>query len=160
MSQITIMDSVLLNAHSILRWAVLLFGLYAITKSARGLLYKQDYTPQHNMAATLFIASVHLQIVLGLLLYVARDWANNLSKMGEIMSDPVQRFWTVEHSVGMLLAAVLVQIGRTKSKKATETSKKHKTTLIYFTIGLLIILAMIPWPFREIIGAGRSWFPI
>ena len=131
MSQITIMDSALLNAHSILRWAVLLFGLYAITKSARGLLYKQDYTPQHNMAATLFIASVHLQIVLGLLLYVARGWANNLSKMG----DPVQRFWTVEHFVGMLLAAVLVQIGRTKSKKATEAPKKHKTALIYFTIG-------------------------
>lgn len=151
------MDSVLINAHSILRWAVLLFGLYAITKSARGVLKKQDYTPQHNMAATLFIASVHLQALLGIFLYISR-YAKNLSDMGAIMKDPLQRFWTVEHLVGMLLAVVLIQVGRTKSKKATETIKKHKTALLFFSIGMLLILAMIPWPFREIIGAGRGWF--
>ncbi len=142
------MDSLMIYAHSILRWAVLLFGLYAITKSARGVLYKQDYTPNHNMAATLFIASVHLQVVLGLFLYVARGWAGNLAKMGEIMGNTTQRFWTVEHFVGMLLAAVLIQIGRTKSKKATEAPRKHKLALIFFSIGMLLILAQIPWPFR------------
>lgn len=141
-------NSILISAHSILRWAVLLFGLYAITKSARGLLYKQDYTPNHNMAATLFIASVHLQVVIGLLLYVARGWAGSFSNMAETMGNGALRFWAVEHLVGMLLAAVLIQIGRTKSKKATETSKKHKTALLFFSIGLLLILAMIPWPFR------------
>ena len=142
------MDSLMIYAHSILRWAVLLFGLYAITKSARGVLYKQDYTPNHNMAATLFIASVHLQVVLGLFLYVARGWASNLAKMGEVMGNTTQRFWTVEHFVGMLLAAVLIQIGRTKSKKATEAPRKHKLALIFFSIGMLLILAQIPWPFR------------
>ena len=142
------MDSLMIYAHSILRWAVLLFGLYAITKSARGVLYKQDYTPNHNMAATLFIASVHLQVVLGLFLYVARGWAGNVAKMGEIMGNTTQRFWTVEHFVGMLLAAVLIQIGRTKSKKATEAPRKHKLALIFFSIGMLLILAQIPWPFR------------
>ena len=141
-------NSILISAHNILRWAVLLFGLYAITKSARGLLYRQDYTPNHNMAATLFIASVHLQVVLGLLLYIARDWASSFSNMAETMGNGSLRFWAVEHLVGMLLAAVLIQVGRTKSKKATDTAKKHKTALIFFSIGLLIILAMIPWPFR------------
>ena len=154
------MDNVLLNAHSILRWAVLIFGLYAITKSARGLLKNQDYTPQHNMAATLFVASVHLQILIGLLLFMANGFAGNLSKMGEIMGDALLRFFTVEHTLGMIVAAVIIQIGRTKSKKTTETAKKHKTSLIFFSIGLLIILAMIPWPFREMIGTGRQWLPI
>ena len=152
------MDSGLIHTHSILRWAVLIFGLYAIIKSARGVVYKQEYTPQHNMAATLFIASVHLQVVLGLLLYVARGWAANLGKMGEIMGDSVQRFWTVEHAVGMLLGAAIIQIGRIKSKKATDVAKKHKAALIFFTIGMLLILAMIPWPFRGAIGAGRDCF--
>lgn len=150
-------NSILLMAHNILRWAVLLFGLYAITKSARGLMNKQDYTPNQNMAATLFVASVHLQILLGILLYVGREWAANLPKIGEIMGNTTLRFWTVEHAVGMILAAVIIQIGRTKSKKATETAKKHKTALIFFTIGLLIILAMIPWPFRA--EVGRSLWP-
>ena len=64
------------------------------------------------------------------------------------MGDSYQRFWTVEHTFGMLLAVILIQVGRTKSKKALDTNKKHKISLIYFSIGLLIILAMIPWPFR------------
>jgi hypothetical protein len=154
------MDNVLINAHSILRWAVLLFGLYAITKSARGLMKNQEYTPQHNMAATLFVASVHLQILIGLFVFMSSSYVNNLSIMGEIMSDKFMRFFTVEHTLGMIIAAVIIQIGRSKSKKATEAVKKHKTSLIFFTIGLLLILAMIPWPFREMIGAGRQWFPI
>lgn len=150
-------NSILISAHSILRWAVLLFGLYAITKSARGVLYKQEYTPNHNMAATLFIASVHLQVVLGLLLYVARGWASSFSNMAETMGTTSLRFWAVEHLVGMLLAAVLIQVGRIKSKKATEAPQKHKKALIFFSIGLVIILAMIPWPFRADIA--RSLWP-
>lgn len=138
----------MINAHSILRWAVLLFGLYAIAKSARGVLLKQDYTSNDNMSATLFIASVHLQVLLGIFLYVARGWAGNLYKMGEIMGNTTQRFWTVEHFLGMLLAAVLIQIGRSKSKRASETEKKHKISLLFFSVGLLLILALIPWPFR------------
>jgi hypothetical protein len=152
------MDNVLINAHSILRWAVLLFGLYAITKSARGLMKKQEYTPNHNMAATLFIASVHMQALLGLLLYVSKGYANNLSKMGDIMGNSVARFWNVEHLFGMVVAVVLIQVGRTKSKKATEAAKKHKIALTFFSIGLLIILAMIPWPFR-VDGIAKALWP-
>ncbi|MGB0851010.1 MAG: hypothetical protein ACPGTP_07175 [Bacteroidia bacterium] len=151
------MDNVLINAHSILRWAVLLFGVYAITKSARGLMKNQEYTPNHNMSATLFIASVHLQALLGLLLYVARGWAGNFSKMGEIMGNTTARFWTVEHLFGMILAVVLIQVGRTKSKKATEAARKHKIAFIFFSIGMFLILAMIPWPFRTEIA--RSLWP-
>jgi polyferredoxin len=151
------MDHILINSHNILRWAVLLFGLYAIAKSARGLFLKQSYSSNHNLSATLFVASVHLQILIGLLLYVARGWANNFSKMGEIMGDSTLRFWTVEHIFGMLFAAVLVQVGRTKSKKANQDAKKHRLSLIFFTLGLLLIIAMIPWPFRGEIA--RSLWP-
>lgn len=151
------MDNILINAHSILRWAVILFGLYAIIKSARGLLSKQSYSPSDNLSATLFVASVHLQILIGLLLYIARGWANNLSKMGEIMGDSTLRFWTIEHIFGMLVAAVLIQVGRTKSKKANQDAKKHRLSLFFFTLGLLLIIAMIPWPFRGEIA--RSLWP-
>ncbi len=142
------MDNLLLVSHNVLRWAVILFGLYAITKAVRGVIFKQEYTPNHNLSATLFVASVHLQIVLGLFLYVARGWAANLSNMGEAMGNATTRFWTVEHAFTMILAAVLIQIGRSKSKKATEIAKKHKLAAIFFTIGFILILLMIPWPFR------------
>lgn len=152
------MDNLLIISHSVLRWAVILFGLYAITKSVRGLLYKQDYTPNHNLSATLFVASVHLQILLGLLLYVARGWASNLSNMGEAMGNAAARFWTVEHAFTMILAAVLIQIGRSKSKKAVDVAKKHKLAALFFTIGFLLILMMIPWPFKAD-GIARSLWP-
>ena len=35
------MDNLLLVSHNVLRWAVILFGLYAITKAVRGVLFKQ-----------------------------------------------------------------------------------------------------------------------
>ena len=130
------MDNILINSHNILRWAVLLFGLYAITKSARGLFLKQSYSSNHNLSATLFVASVHLQILIGLLLYVARGWANNFSKMGEVMGDSTLRFWTVEHIFGMLFAALLVQVGRTKSKKVNQDVRKHRLSLVFLRLGL------------------------
>jgi len=142
------MDNLLLVSHNVLRWAVILFGLYAITKAVRGLIFKQDYSPNHNLSATLFVASVHLQIVLGLLLYVARGWASKLGNMGDVMGNATSRFWTVEHAFTMIIAAVLIQIGRSKSKKATDIAKKHKLAAIFFTIGFILILLMIPWPFR------------
>ena len=151
------MDNILINVHSILRWAVLLFGIYAMTKSASGLLSKQSYSPSDNLSATLFVASVHLQILIGLLLYIARGWGNKLGKMTEIMGDSSLRFWTVEHIFGMLIAAILIQVGRTKSKKANHDAKKHRFSLVFFTLGLLLIIAMIPWPFRGEIS--RSLWP-
>jgi hypothetical protein len=57
----------------------------------------------------------------------------------------------------MIFAAALVQIGRTKSKKSTQDSKKHKLALIFYTLGLLTIIAVIPWPFRGEIA--RSLWP-
>ena len=151
------MDNILINAHSILRWAVLLFGLYAITKSARGLLKNQEFTQNHKMASTLFVASMHMQVLIGLLLYVSRGWINQFSDMGNAMGNTAIRFWTVEHIFGMILAAVLIQVGSIKSKKATETRKKHNTALTYFTIAMVIILLTIPWPFRS--EVARALWP-
>jgi hypothetical protein len=43
-------------------------------------------------------------------------------------------------------------------KRADTDAQKHKRTLIYFGIALLLILAMIPWPFRQP-GVARQLFP-
>jgi hypothetical protein len=56
----------------------------------------------------------------------------------------------------MVLAAVLLTIGRKKAEKLEDLSKRNKTIAIWYTIALVLILAGIPWPFREILGA--KWF--
>ena len=71
------------------------------------------------------------------------------------MSDKLYRFYTVEHTTGMLIAIILITIGYSRSKRASEAVTKQRLIGIFYGIGLLLILASIPWPFR-IPGAG--WF--
>ena len=70
------------------------------------------------------------------------------------MSDKYDRFFTIEHTLGMLIAIVLITIGRIKGKKIIDSVKRHKLTFWYFFIALVIMIASIPWPFR---GFGNEW---
>jgi cytochrome c biogenesis factor len=96
--------------------------------------------------------STHIQLILGLILYFL---STKVHFSGDTMKVAVTRFFTVEHSILMLLAIALVTIGYTKSKKAAEDTQKFRTAFIYFLIALVVILVAIPWPFR---GFGSGWF--
>jgi hypothetical protein len=74
-----------------------------------------------------------------------------------VMKDPVSRFYSVEHMTGMIIAIVLITIGRGVSKKNIPDVVKHKKTFWFFLIALVIILASVPWPFRA--GIGRPLLP-
>ena len=76
--------------------------------------------------------------------------------MGVAMKDAVMRFWLVEHLTGMLIGIALITVGRIAAKKAATDQAKFKKIAVFFTLGLLVILATIPWPFRE--ALGRGWF--
>ena len=141
------MYATLLTVHNLLRWAVLLGGLYAITKSVLGIMHKRDFTKQENLSHALFVGFCHLQLLLGLILYfispvVDQALANG---MGAAMKDPASRFVAVEHISTMIIAIVLIQVGRTLSKKQTEAMAKHKKAVSFFSIGLIVILSRIPW---------------
>ena len=141
------MYATLLTVHNLLRWAVLLGGLYAITKSVLGIMHKRDFTKQENLSHALFVGFCHLQLLLGLILYfispvVDQALANG---MGAAMKDPASRFVAVEHISTMIIAIVLIQVGRTLSKKQTEAMAKHKKAVVFFSIGLILILSLIPW---------------
>jgi len=79
-------------------------------------------------------------------------WFSRLKDLGNNMKDPYTRFFTMEHLTMMLLAWVLVHIGRASVKKGTTDAIKHKKMLIFFGIAIILILASIPWPFREAIA--------
>jgi hypothetical protein len=73
-----------------------------------------------------------------------------------MMEDAAVRFYTMEHLVGMLIAIALITIGYSKSKRAATDAKKFGAIATFYLIGLILILASIPWPFRE--NLGGSWF--
>ncbi|TAE35838.1 MAG: cytochrome B [Runella slithyformis] len=135
---------ILVHAHSGLRYVVLglLLGAIAIAFSK-----KDAGTSKIYLFA---MVSTHVQLLLGLALYT---WSPKVNF--SMMKDAFYRFYNVEHLTGMIIAIVLITIGYSKAKRM-NTAKRHKTVLLFYSLGLLIILASIPWPFRA--NLGGSWF--
>ncbi len=97
----------------------------------------------------------HLQLIVGVILFVMKGYQKNFSQMGATMKTPLLRFVTVEHTFLMLLAIILITVGYSTAKRAKDDVVKHKKTFIFYFIGFVLIMVSIPWPFR---GFGHDWF--
>lgn len=141
------MYSVLLTLHNLTRWAVLASGLIAIITATVGVVRKGPYTKSENISHAVFLGIGHLQLVLGLLLYFVSPFVTQAFKIGigNAMKEPDLRFFAIEHVLVMFTAIMLVQVGRTLSKKQADQQAKHKKALVFFTIALLLIISRIPW---------------
>jgi len=145
--------------HSVLRWAILLFGVWALVNALSGVFAKRKYGAGDNRTGLLFMIFCDIQLILGLILYFNGMWFTLLkTNTKEVMKDGISRFFAVEHILMMIIAWLLVHIGRSMVKRADTDAQKHKKSLVWFGIAFLIILAMIPWPFRAP-GIARAWFP-
>jgi uncharacterized membrane protein len=148
---------IVLAIHSLLRWAVLIFGVWSVINALTGLLTNRSFTKNDNRSGLFFMISCDVQLLIGFVTYFANGWFNRLTHLADNIKNPYTRFFTMEHISLMLIAWVLVHIGRTTVKNTTEDSKKHKKMLLFFGIALLLIVAAIPWPFRA--ALGKAWFP-
>ena len=89
-----------------------------------------------------------IQLVIGLALYFKYSGYgisafNN--GIGNVMKNADLRKIAVEHFALMMIAFTFVHIGYAKLKKMSENSKIKRTSLIYFGIAMILILAGIPW---------------
>lgn len=145
--------------HNLIRWAVLLFGLCTLFSSLSGVISKRNYTPSDSRANFFFMLSCDIQLLLGLILYFANSWFDRLKHLGDNMKDANNRFFTMEHALLMIIAWILVHVGRVSVKRAITAAAKHKRSLLFFGLAILIILAAVPWPFREAIARPLyRWF--
>ncbi|RBL88470.1 hypothetical protein [Chitinophaga flava] len=148
----------MVHLHSILRWAIVLAGLWAVIRAFKGVSGKTPFTAADNKAGLFFMIFCDIQLLVGLLLFfVFSEKAKaGLADMGAAMKNPALRFFTVEHTLMAVIAIALVHIGKSKVKKATSDAQKHKLALIFYSIAFILILALIPWPFRQALGA--AWY--
>ena len=147
---------IVLVMHNLLRWAVVIFGVWTLINALTGVLGKRSFTANDNKSNLFFMISCDIQLLIGLILYFTNAWFDRLKDLGNNMKDPFYRFFTMEHLSLMIIAWLLVHIGRVSVKRADTDAAKHKRMLIFFGIAILLIFAAIPWPFRgEIIG--RPW---
>jgi hypothetical protein len=137
----------LLHTHSMFRWLMLVTILFAIVLAATGWVGSRKWNKTDNLTGLILTILADLQLVTGLLLYfVASPITKEAMKdFGAAMKNDVLRFMAVEHIIMMLLAVILIHIGRYKSKKALPDKSKHRVSAIYYIISLLLMLAAIPW---------------
>ncbi len=147
---------VLLVLHNLLRWLILLFGLWTVFNAIAGVGGRKEYTPSDGRSNFFFMLSMDIQLLVGLGLYYAGAWFERLKNLGDNMKDANLRFFTMEHELLMIIAWILVHIGRVMVKKAPTSAGKFKRSLVFFGITLLLILIATPWPFRE--AVARPWF--
>jgi len=148
----------MLHAHSIGRWIVLVLLLFAIINSL--LAGNRPYIKSDNRLGLLLTIFADLMLLVGIYLYFAGTLGYGVIEekgMGAVMKDPYSRFFVVEHLAGMLIAIILIHIGKAQGKRPIGDRAKHRRTMIFYLVALLIILASIPWPFREIFQT-RGWY--
>jgi hypothetical protein len=130
------MSTGLLHLHSSFRWLIVVFLVIAIIKSLSGWIGKKEFTKSDNIIALILLSLVHLQLIVGLVIYFMKGWNNQITNM----SDPIARFWGMEHALSMLIVITLITIGRFISKKSTDNLAKHKKGAIYYIIAFVFIL--------------------
>ena len=149
----------LLHLHNTLRWVILILLLVALFRHLGGMNKKRLVNAGDQKVDLFLMIAAHTTFLVGLYQWIVGPWGLKLiqsSGMGEVMKNSAYRFFAIEHLTGMLIAIVLITIGRGKVKRAVDASA-HKKAFWFFLIALLIILVSIPWPFRE--GIARPLFP-
>jgi len=150
---------VMLHAHSVGRWIVLLLLLFAIFNSL--IAGNRPFIKSDNRLGLLLTIFADLMLLVGIYLYFVGDRGYKLIEQaggfGAVMKNAALCFNVVEHLAGMLIAIILIHIGKAQARKPIGDKAKHKRTMIFYFLALLIILISIPWPFREI-GMGRGWY--
>ena len=153
----TFMYTGLLHLHSLLRWVLLILLFVMIYRAFTGRSSGRTFTDQDRKLSLFTMISAHLQLVLGFAMYFMNDTISMaLSDMAATMKDGGLRFLAVEHVLTMVIGIVLITIGHIKAKKATTDHSKFTAILVFYLIGLILIVSRIPWPFMEV-GHGRGW---
>jgi uncharacterized membrane protein len=148
----------LLHLHNFGRWVVIILLLVAIIKSISGLAGNKAFTPGDKKIGLFLMISAHIMLLIGIYQWFAGPGLGSIQSMGmsNAMRNNTARFWAVEHPVAMLLGIILITIGRGSAKKNISDRAKHRRSFWFYFISFIIIMASVPWPFREV---ARPLFP-
>ena len=132
--------------HSYWAYIVLIVLSYAVANAIIGFVKKKEFTDKDLRIGLFALIVCHIQLLIGLAWYFMSPWFSALTEdTGAVMKEKSLRLLAVEHPVMMVLAIVFITIGWSKHKKKTTDSAKFKTFVIFYGIGLLLILSKIPW---------------
>lgn len=141
------MYSTFLILHSVVRYFVFIMLIVLVVKSLMGMMSKSEFTSTDNKISLFTLVATHTQFLFGLILYFVSPF---VVFSGE--RDRMQSYWTFEHISMMLIAVVLITVGRNTMKKLTDGPAKHKRLFIMNLIALIIIIGAIAMSKRGFFG--------
>lgn len=136
------------HLHSTLAVVLLLALIISIVITLVNYLGNKPY---NRKVALIGFISAHLQLLIGFIIYFTSPLGFQ-SISAENMKNSLSRLYFLEHPIMMLIAIVLITIGYSKAKKTLDAKQANKTVLIFYTIGLILILSRIPWSTWSLLG--------
>lgn len=155
------MYPVLLVIHNALRWLVLGSLLATLVSGYSGWLRPRPYQPVDGTLRVVATSIAHTQLLVGFYLYtispvISYYWSSRSGAATAGAGESLQfSFFALIHIGLMFTSIVVMTIGSSLAKRQTDVRQRFKTTAIYFTIGLVLILIAVPWPFSPL--AARPW---
>lgn len=128
--------------HSGWAYIALLTLVIAVVNAIIGLVSNKEFTAKDRKIALIALITIHIQLVVGIIIYFVSPLGK--ASLGN-MKDAALRLTSLEHPILNIIAIVLITIGWSKHKKLFESKAKFKTFAIFYSLGLVLILAKIPW---------------
>lgn len=136
------MYQVIQPAHSIFAYIVLSILFLASINAISGVVSKRVFKAKDLRISLFALILSHFQLLIGLILYLVSPLG--LDAAGN-MKDAALRLTSIEHPLINVIAIVLITIGWSKHKKEESNNGKFKKIALFYSLGLILILARLPW---------------
>ena len=149
----------ILHLHNLGRWVIIILLLVNIVKSFNGMSGNKPFTNGDKKAGLILMITAHIMLLIGFYQWFVGPWGlSTIQNMGmaAVMKNSIARFWVIEHLTGMLIGIILITVGRGSAKKNITDKAKHSRSFWFYLIAFVVIIASVPWPFREV---ARPLFP-
>lgn len=141
----------LLCIHSAFRWFVLLGLLTAVYRGVKGWTLKLPFSRLDNSIRHITATIAHIQLAMGYVLYFQSPMVTYFrTHYPEAVKQWPFFFFGLLHISLMTFAIIVITITSSAAKRKQGDTARFKVMTIGFALGLLIILAAVPWPFSPL----------
>ena len=134
------------TVHSYWAFFVIFILVAAIFNAFIGRYTGKEFSTKDLRISLFGLIFSHIQLLIGLILYFVSPWFDQWSEIGiGVMKDTQTRLYLVEHPLINILAIFLITMGWSMHKRQSESSKKFLRIILFYSLGLLLLLSGIPW---------------
>lgn len=112
-----------------------------------GLTGNKPFAARDKKIALYTLIAIHIQFLIGIILLFTSPYWTALTEtgMGEVMKNSLYRMMVVEHPLTNIIAVTLITIGWSRHKKQATDKGKHKSFVIFYLLGIILLLSRIPF---------------